>query len=83
MVKWARAASGPAVPPPRRVVTRRRLGEVKGIDYRKTQLLDMIKAGRFPPPDLYLGPRNPAWFEETLDRWLDARAEALARGRAP
>jgi hypothetical protein len=40
----------------------------------------MIKAGRFPPHDMYLGPRMPAWFEDTIDRWLDEQVAGRAEG---
>lgn len=35
-----------------------------------------IKAGEFPPPDAYIGPRSPVWKDETIWAWQQARLAA-------
>jgi predicted DNA-binding transcriptional regulator AlpA len=40
---------------------------LSGLGY--TQFHEMLKAGLFPPPDGYLGPRSPFWIETTLGEW--------------
>jgi predicted DNA-binding transcriptional regulator AlpA len=73
----------PVVARPRRIVTKRRLREVKGIDFHRNHIDSLIKRGEFPRPDLWLGPQNAAWFEETIDAWIDQQAaRAAARGGA-
>jgi predicted DNA-binding transcriptional regulator AlpA len=39
----------------------------------KSTLHDAINAGRFPPPDGYIGPQSPFWTAETLAQWQEAR----------
>ena len=36
----------------------------------RRELERMRAAGRFPPPDLKLGPRSPRWRAETVERWI-------------
>jgi predicted DNA-binding transcriptional regulator AlpA len=40
---------------------------LSGLGY--TQFHEELKAGRFPPPDAWLGPRSPVWKDETIGNW--------------
>ena len=57
--------------PKGRVFTFRTLSE-KGIDYHPNHVRRLVHAGKFPKP-IYLGPRKPAWLEDELDAWIDAK----------
>jgi predicted DNA-binding transcriptional regulator AlpA len=51
--------------------------------YGRSELYEAIKAGRFPKPDAYLGPRSPIWTDKTLAKWqqtvLDKREPAAPK----
>jgi prophage regulatory protein len=50
-----------------------RLKELRSITgYGKTQIYEMIEAGRFPRP-IPLGDRAVGWLESEIDAWQKAR----------
>ena len=42
---------------------------VKGIDFSKTQLWRLTKAGKFPRP-ISIGFKRRAWVEAEIDAWI-------------
>jgi len=65
-----------------KILTSPALREQKGIRWSRQHRNRQIAAGKFPPPDGRTGddPNAPPWwFETTIDRYLRARAKALAR----
>jgi prophage regulatory protein len=42
----------------------------------RTTLYNMIRAGAFPAPTVYLSPRLPVWREADVTAWIDARIAA-------
>ncbi|OBZ96742.1 transcriptional regulator [Pararhizobium polonicum] len=48
--------------------------KVKGIDFSKTQLWRLTKAGRFPRP-VAIGFKRRAWVEAEVDAWIMERIE--------
>ena len=48
--------------------------KAKGIDFSKTQLWRLTKAGRFPKA-VTLGYKSRAWVEAEIDEWIRARIE--------
>jgi predicted DNA-binding transcriptional regulator AlpA len=56
------------------VLSRRDLGEKKGVPYSAEHLRRLAKVGRFPKP-FKLSPKGRNfWDEEAVDRWLEERA---------
>jgi predicted DNA-binding transcriptional regulator AlpA len=47
----------------------RKAEAIKLTGLRHTAFHELIRGGRFPPPDCYLGPRTPVWLESTLREW--------------
>ena len=43
---------------------------------------DDVKAGRHPPPDGYLGPKRPFWWESTIERHQKSLRESPMKKRA-
>lgn len=58
-----------------------KLPKEKGIDYSRTHLARLIKAGGFPKP-VFLSPRKRAFVESEIDAWLEARAGKRAEEMA-
>jgi predicted DNA-binding transcriptional regulator AlpA len=52
--------------------------DFSGLGY--TTFHEELKAGRFPPPDSYLGPRSPVWTDSTLREW---QRQKLAEPKQP
>jgi prophage regulatory protein len=64
---------------PKRLIRRRAVESRTG--YKKSQLYDLVKAGRFPAP-VPLGGRAIAWVEAEVDEWIDERIRARNAKRA-
>lgn len=48
--------------------------KAKGIDFSKTQLWRLTKAGKFPRP-VSIGLKRRAWVENEIDQWIVQRIE--------
>jgi prophage regulatory protein len=49
----------------------------KGIPFHRVHISKMVREKRFPPP-FKVGAKRNAWFEETIDAFLDASAKGRA-----
>ncbi len=68
----------------RPIITKRRLSPMLGLGRKGRNRIDLLmkaEVNPLPPPDLWLGPRTAAWFEDTIADWLDARAAETAADR--
>jgi hypothetical protein len=52
----------------------------RGVPHSKSQIRRQIKAGKFPPPDGYIG-KFPFWTDETVDRHTEGPIAEQARRR--
>lgn len=52
--------------------------KAKGIDFSKTQLWRLTKAGRFPKA-VMLGYKSRAWIEAEIDAWIETKVKERDR----
>jgi prophage regulatory protein len=64
---------------PKRIIRRPAVEQRTG--YKKTELYDLIKEGRFPQP-VPLGRRAVGWLEHEVDEWIEERIRARDNRRA-